>query len=201
MIAALAISANAYSGVSKLFIEENGDLFNSISISTRYELLNNFGRDDKTQILNDLQTEESQILALEEEYMKVATSSAQTVEIKLLHRSKRDTVIAVIETVKTPYKDSRLTFYDINWKKLDSSKFITLPTINDFLLPSTPKDIKNDFVNNMMMSMIEMKFEGNTMIAELDADMFMSEGIKTIKPYFTPKVVYTINGSKFKKRK
>ena len=52
-----AFSAGAYSGVSKLFVEENGELFNAISVSTRYELINNYGRSDKTEIYNDLRTE------------------------------------------------------------------------------------------------------------------------------------------------
>ena len=114
----MAFSAVAYDGVSKFFVEENGDIFNSIAVSTRYELINNYGRDDKTELYNDLHTSETRVLVLNDQYMKIATSSAQTVELKLLHKSKRDTVIAVIETVATPYKDSRLTFYNTKWQQI-----------------------------------------------------------------------------------
>lgn len=196
-----AFSAGAYSGVSKLFVEENGELFNAISVSTRYELINNYGRSDKTEIYNDLRTEESRILALEEEYMKIATSSAQTVELKLLHKSKRDTVIAVIETVATPYKDSRLSFYDTKWEKLDASKFIKMPTFDDFILPSMPKDLRNDLVNSLMMTMIELRFEGETLVAECNAqDFFISNDFKTFKPYLVNRVVYNIKNSSIKKK-
>lgn len=202
IIMALAVfSADAYDGVRKLFVEENGDIFNSINVSTRYELINNYGRADKTEILNDLSTEETRILALDDEYMKIATSSAQTVELKLLHKSKRDTVIAVIETVATPYKDSRLTFYDSKWQKLDATKFIKMPTIDDFFLPSMPKEMRKDLTNSLMMTMIELRFEGDTLVAECNVnDFFMGEDFKTFKPYLAKKVVYTINKGTFKKK-
>ena len=196
-----SFNAWAYSGVSKLFVEENGELFNSISVSTRYELINNYGRADKTDIFNDLRTEESKILVLEEEYMKIATSSVQTVELKLLHKSKRDTVIAVIETVATPYKDSRLTFYDTKWQKLDASKFIKMPVFDDFILPSMPKDMRNDLINSMMLTMIELSFEGETLVAECNAqNFFIGNDYKSFQPYLAKKVVYAINKGKFKKK-
>ena len=192
VIMALAFNAGAYDGVSK---------FNSITVPTRYELINNFGRADKTELYNDLRTEETRILALTDEYMKIATSSAQTVELKLLHKSKRDTVIAVIETVAVPYKDSRLTFYDTKWNKLDASKFIKMPTFDDFILPSMPKDLRNNLVNSMMMTMIELRFEGETLVAQCNAnDFFMGDDLKTFQPYLVKKVVYTINKSSFKKK-
>lgn len=201
MIMALAaFDAGAYDGVSKFFVEENGDIFNTISVPIRYELINNYGRADKTEIVNDLRTDESRILVLNDEYMKIATSSAQTVELKLLYKSKRDTVIAVIETVATPYKDSRLTFYDTKWQKLDSEKFIKMPTFDDFILPTMPKDKRNDLINSLMMTMIELRFEGETLVAECDLqNFFMGEDFKNFQPYLTKKVVYNINKGKFKK--
>ena len=201
ILALATFTAGAYTGVSKYFVEENGDLFNSITVPTRYELINNYGRADKTDILNDLRTDETRILVLNDEYMKIATSSAQIVELKLLYKSKRDTMIAVIETVATPYKDSRLTFYDTKWQKLDGSKFIVMPAFDDFILPSMPKNMRNDLVNSLMMTMIEMRFEGETLVAECNAnDFFIGDDFKIFQPYLAKKVVYTINKGKFKKK-
>ena len=45
-----------YDGISKLFLEEKGDIFNSISLSTRYELLNNYGKELIKDVVNDLET-------------------------------------------------------------------------------------------------------------------------------------------------
>mgnify|MGYP002854309172 CR=1 FL=1 len=196
-----AFNVGAYTGVSKFFVEENGELFNSLTVPTRYELINNYGRADKTEILNDLRTEETRILDLSDDYMKIATSSAQTVELKLLYKSKRDTVIAVIETVATPYKDSRLTFYDTKWQKLDASNFIKMPSFDDFILPSMSKDLRNDLINSLMMTMIELRFEDETLVAVCNAnDFFIGDDFKTFQPYLAKKVVYTINKGKFKKK-
>lgn len=200
-MALAAFNAGAYDGVRKYFVEENGELFNSITVTTRYELINNYGRTDKTDILNDLRTDETKILVLSDEYMKIATSSARTVELKMLHKSKSEIVIAVIETVATPYKDSRLTFYDTKWQKLDASKFIMMPAFDDFILLSMPKDLRNDLINSLMMTMIELHFEGETLVAECNAsDFFMGEDFKIFQPYLAKKVVYTINKGKFKKK-
>lgn len=200
-VMAMAFSAVAYDGVSKFFVEENGDIFNSITVSTRYELINNYGRDDKTELYNDLHTSETRVLVLNDQYMKIATSSAQTVELKLLHKSKRDTVIAVIETVATPYKDSRLTFYNTKWQQLDAAKHIKMPTIDDFILPTMPKTMRNDLANSLMMTMIELRFEGDTLVAECNpSNFFIGEDFKTFKPYLAQRVIYTIKNSTFKKK-
>ncbi len=201
IVALAAFSAEAYDGVSKLFVEENGDIFNSIAVATRYELINNYGRADKTEILNDLRSDDTRVLALSDEYMKVATSSAQTVELMLLHKSKRDTVIAVIETVATPYKDSRLTFYDTKWQKLDAARFIKMPTLDDFMLPSMSSEMRSNFVNSMMLTMMELHFEGETLVAECNfSNFFMGDDLKSFLPHLTKRVVYTIKNSTFKKR-
>ena len=73
-----------YDGVSKLFLEEKGDIFNSISLSTRYELLNNYGKELIKDVVNDLETSETHLLKLTDDYMLISTSSARTVEMKML---------------------------------------------------------------------------------------------------------------------
>lgn len=199
---AVALSASAYEGVSKLFVEEKGDLFNALTMATRYELLNNYGRTDKTDILNDFRTDESRILKLDNEYMKIATSAGATVELKLLHKSSNDTIVAVVETVSTPYKDSRISFYDTKWQPLDAEKFIEVPTLADFFLPKTPKDVSEELANWVDIVMIYMHFEGNTLVAECNPqDFFVGEGFNKYKSYLTSKLVYTFNKSKFKKMK
>ena len=199
---AVALSASAYEGVSKLFVEEKGDLFNALTMATRYELLNNYGRTDQTDILNDFRTSESRILNLDNEYMKIATSVGATVELKLLHKSGRDTIVAVIETVATPYKDSRISFYDTKWQPLETEKFIVPPTLADFFLPKTPKDVSEELGAWVDIVMISMHFEGDTLIAECNPqDFFVGEGFKKYKPYLATRLVYTISNYKFKKMK
>ena len=74
----------AYEGVARLFTEESGDMFSSLSFSARYQMVNNYSSVEKSEVLNNLQTTESRILKLEYDYMKVATSAGKTVELKLV---------------------------------------------------------------------------------------------------------------------
>lgn len=204
LIAAIAvsISGSAYDGVSKLFLEENGRLFALLQLSMRYELLNNYARADASEVINNLRTTESRILKLENDYMVIATSSAKTVEMKLLPKSKKDTILAVIETVTTPYKDSRLSFYDMKWNPLDARQFIKqMPCIDDFIRVNTPKPLRENLLSGITFAMIGMTFQDNSLVATCDfKDFYLGQDYKNIEPFVLNKVVYSIDKAKFRKK-
>lgn len=58
---------------------------------------------------------EARILTLEAQHVKVQTGTSRTLTIDIL-ATKSDTVYAVIETLETPEKDSRLTVYNTKWQ-------------------------------------------------------------------------------------
>ncbi len=198
----LGLSCSAYDGVAQLFAEESGDLFNSLSYSARYEMLNNFTQGKNAEVMNNFRTTESRILQLSHEHMIVATSSGKTVELKLFPISKTDTVIAVIETVATPVKDSYLSFYDMKWKQLDASQFIVMPQLEDFFLPKAPKDQCEELARQLSFAMIEMHFEGDNLVARCNLnDFYMGDDFGHYKHLVTPSVVYILQKGKFKKKK
>ena len=181
----------AYDGVARLFTDESGELFNSLSLSARYELLNNFSKGETVEVVNNLRTTESRITQLTSDHMVVATSSARTVEMKLLPKAKGDTVLAVIETVATPVKDSRLTFYDMKWNPLEASKFIKMPEAADFFLPSVNKEKRDE-----MLSMLN-----DNLVARCNLeDFFLGDNFKFYKPLVTNRIVYTVKKAKFKRQ-
>ena len=193
--------ASAYDGVSKLFVEENGDLFNSLSLTTRYELLNNYGRDDKSEVLNNLHTNESRITRLTPDHMIIATSAGKTIELKLLQRSKNDTVIAVIETVATPYKDSRLSFYNTKWERLESAEFIIMPTVEDFISRKTSREMREEIMASLQFAMIEMQIQDSFLVAKCNLqDFFLGDDFAKYKSFVTDKIVYNINKAKIKRK-
>lgn len=198
----LEIKEPIYEGVSKLFLEEKGDIFNSLSLSTRYDLLNYYGKESKKDVINDLETSETHLLKLTDDYMLISTSSARTVEMKMLPKSSRDTVVVVIETVATPYKDSRITFYDTKWKQLETTTFFTPPTVDDFILPNASKQLREELKGAVYFAMIEMKLEDNTLVAQCNLeDFFLGESFTRYSSIVTKKVVYDIKKAKFKKAK
>lgn len=195
------MACTAYDGIAQLFADENGELFNSLSYSAKYQMLSNYFGGENGEVLNNLQTTESRILKITKEYMVVATSSGKTVELKLVPQAKNDTVIAVIETVATPVKDSRLSFYDLKWKRLDASQFITAPQLQDFILPQAPKDKREELERLVNFVMIEMTFEGEFLVARCNLqDFYLGDDFKHYAQWVNNRVVYTVNKGKFKKR-
>ena len=153
------------------------------------------------EVLNNLQTNESRILTISHDHMVVATSSGKTVELKLLPQPKNDTVIAVVETVATPVKDSRISFYDLKWKRLDDARFITKPEMNDFILPQAPKKEREELVNLVNFAMIEMAFEGNTLVARCNLqDFYMGDDFKHYAKWINNRITYVIDKGKLKRR-
>jgi hypothetical protein len=196
-----AMACSAYDGVARLFAEESGDLFNSLSFSARYQMLNNYYSNEKSEVFNNLQTTESRILNISNDDMLIATSSGKTVELKLLPVGKNDTVIVVIETVATPIKDSQLSFYDLKWKRLDDSRFITKPQMQDFIQQQAPKEKRQEIMNLVHFAMIEMAFEGNTLVARCNLqDFYMGDDFKHYSQWVNSRITYVLNKGKLKRR-
>lgn len=194
-------TVQAGDGIRQLFAEESNGLFQSITLATRYELLNKYDRGDTSHVLNNLRTEETRILSLTPSHMVIKTSAGKTVEMKLLFKSKTDTVVAVIETVATPVKDSKISFFDTKWNRMDATKFIVAPTAADFILPRAPRNVRDELLNCISFAMIEMKFQGETLVATCNLnDFFMAGDFKSYEPYVTKQVVYSIEKAKIKKK-
>lgn len=197
----VGLVCSAYDGVAKLFVEESNGLFGLLTLTAKYELLNNYAKTDKSEVLNNLRTAESRIISLEEEHMIIATSAGKTVEMKLLHKGKRDTVLVVIETVSTPVKDSRITFFDTKWNCLDADSFIKMPQPDDFILPSASKAKREDLNRLVSFAMIELAFENENLVARCNLqDFFMGNDFKEFKPLVTNRIVYRFDKGKFKRQ-
>lgn len=60
------------------------------------------------------------------------STSASTLELKLLPLNDSVKVICAVSTYFAPAGDSRIAFYDTNWKELPCRNFIQLPQEGDF---------------------------------------------------------------------
>ena len=193
-----------YRGVAKMFVEETGDIFNTLSRSARHELLSAYGKDGKDSasvVSNDFGSTESRLMRVTDDYMLVATSSSRMVEMKLLPKSKRDTVVVVIETARMPhYSDSRITFYDTKWNKLDTDEFIDVPCIDDFIVPKAPEQLRRELLSEVAFAMIEMKLDGDELVAQCNLkNFFLGENYDRYSSIVLDRVTYSIKKAKFKK--
>ena len=79
----------------------------------------------------------AEMKALTDDYVLVQTSSASTLEMKLLPVNDSIKVICMVKTVCASASDSDVHFYASDWsKKLDAGEFLKLPAASAFYLPA-----------------------------------------------------------------
>ena len=79
----------------------------------------------------------AEMKALTDDYVLVQTSSASTLEMKLLPVNDSIKVICMVKTVCASASDSDVHFYASDWsKKLDAEEFLKLPAASAFYLPA-----------------------------------------------------------------
>lgn len=70
---------------------------------------------------------------LTEDYAFLQTTSKSSFQFKILSLNDTTKVLCVVRTVNGPIPDSRIQFYTTAWKELNTSSFVTPPTISQFL--------------------------------------------------------------------
>ena len=152
---AATLATGRASNIGDLFVSENFGVFNTLTPTMRVVMLNHFRDGDTTRIENNMAANGSRIVALDERNITVETSVAQRVQLRLLTQGK-DSLIMAVETVLTPYPDSRVSFYDTQWKARLAQGHFKMPAMADFLLPTASKDVKRRLAASLDFVMIEV---------------------------------------------
>ena len=84
----------------------------------------------------------SEMKTLTKDYLLLETTSASTLQMKLLPVNDSVNVICAVETYNGPASDSHISFYSTDWKSLPMRDFITLPSVDVFLQVSDTIDIE-----------------------------------------------------------
>ena len=77
----------------------------------------------------------SEMTELTDDYLYLKMTSASSMEMKLLPLNDSLKVVCVIQTYQAPVADSKVRFYDTDWKPLEASRFIDLPADNRWRPP------------------------------------------------------------------
>ena len=146
----------------------------------------------------------SRLLKVTDSSIDVAVTQSSQVSMTLLTSAKADSVIAVVQTYQVPYFDSQISFYDVDWNKLNTSKYFDAPTVKSFILPGTDKKIVNDILQSVKFSLISYCIEqadnGDvTLTASLNLEgVMVKEDYDRIKDYLSKTIVYRLSNLKFK---
>ncbi len=199
-----AMSAGA-ENVRDFFISEPGHVFELLTQGVRAAMITMAEQGKKIESDN-LHGGTAKIDSLDATYMSVRCSNVKQVELKLLTKGKSDTVIAVVETVKLPALDSRISFYSTRWKPIPVSKCMAgdAPTIKFFIKKGTPRSMVEEVIRHISFPLIMMTFgkaDGQLVVSQqMEAFLAHSEYSK-IRPYLNDDITYGIVGTKLKRLK
>ena len=195
--------------IRELFADEPDDIFILLPKSTRLDMLDYFDVGKMVKVENSLSSGKkvSRLLKVTDSSIDVAVTQSSQVSMTLLTSAKADSVIAVVQTYQVPYFDSQISFYDVDWNKLNTSKYFDAPTVKSFILPGTDKKIVNDILQSVKFSLISYSVEqadnGDvTLTASLNLEgVMVKEDYDRIKDYLSKTIVYRLSNLKFKPTK
>ena len=191
--------------VGRIMCSEPGNVLADVTPNLRAELLAYYIGGTKVEKDNDM-GEKCGIDTVTDQYLRLHTSVSREVQMRLLVKGKHkgDTVVAVIETVKTPIPDSRLTFYDTQWNPAQAKRVVKeFPSIDAFYRTGIAKDAKADTEQRIDFAVISLDFEGKdfgTLVARQRLQEFYSKDdyAKIGKSLYST-LTYSIVGSRLQK--
>lgn len=151
--------------IEYLFINSPCEALSGVETGARALMVYNFNEKNGEKTPTNLGTADAVMLELEPQHIALRTSEKGITELQLLI-ARRDTTLAVIETVETPLRDSRITFYDTQWRPKAAPKAFRMPTIKDFIKKGTPKDVAREIEDTVAFMFTELTFEQGKVIAK-----------------------------------
>lgn len=198
----VALGAEART-VRDFFASEPGQVFMLLPKTTRLDLLDYYDNDQLVYAKNNMGMG-TKLVKVEDNFINIRMSDSKTVQM-LLVPAKKDSVIAVIETVETPVADSRISFYDTNWNPLPGIKHFAMPTMESFVLKTVDKAKREQLLQDIVFPLISLNFEGDdhtTLVARHGLKEFLVKD--EYKPYessLAESLSYSLKGTKWKLNK
>ena len=205
LLIVLVCSMARAESVRHFFISEPGNVFVLIPQGVRAAMITMAEEGQKIASKNT-DNGTVQIDSLSESFISVHCSEAKQVEIKMLTKGKADTVLAVVETMRLPAMDSKISFYNTRWLPIAPNKCIKggLPEMRHFIKPGTPAHIVEMIERSIPFPLIWLTFgkaEGK-LVAMHQLQAFLSkEDFNKMAPYLLDAISYDIINTKLKRSK
>ena len=197
--------------IRDLFASEPDNIFLLLPNRTRLDMLDYYDSGQKVASSNRLSGDDttSQLIDVTQNSISLQLTDATRVDMLLYETVQgKDSVVAVVKTALLPAPDSRIAFYDTNWKPLNKKQIFAEPTLNDFIVTGTNKEALetiNDIVKFPIISYdVAATDAATTITAHLNLEQFLStDDWAKVKPYLHTSLTYRRQGrsSKFKLQK
>jgi len=206
MVVSLALPAEAKT-IRDIFASEPDNIFMILPSRTRMDMLDYYDSGNKVAASNSLSNDDttSQLINVTDDYISISLTDATEITMRLLPLSANDSIVAVVKTSLLPMRDSKIAFYDTDWKEINKQKFFTTPSVKDFIKPNTSKAKTEEILSIVKFPIISYDLstaEPCTITARLNLEQFLSsEDWNAIKDFLLSSITYTLQGKKFKKVK
>lgn len=198
---ATALMSQAVEPAAQLFAAMPDSLVPSLEVNRRKDLIDLFHAGQSAQVTTKLGGK-AQMTELQEQSLVIALSEQSQMALHLYTTHDNDTLVALVNTVYAPAGDSRIRFFNNAWRELPASKYIELPTHDDFFLfpDSLSKAQREELMQATEICLIEYTFESDGSIcASQSWEKYLDrETYNRLKPYLRESITLRWNGKNFK---
>lgn len=180
------------------FVSAPESVFPLLNKNTRLDMIDYYNSGSETASKNKL-SGNSRVTSIKINDLQFEMSAASSYQISILYQKNGAEIIALIETVKTPTVDSKITFYTPDWEKVDF-RYFNEPELKDWLTPKGKKNIK-EIESTISFLLVECVYDAmnDELILKNNIKQILSEEtFETVKSSFLPQLKYRWTGKQFK---
>lgn len=203
---ALALAAASTGPVSAqltaatAFADAPASVFPLLDRNTRLDMIDYFKGGSATASANALKGA-SRLTALTDDFIALDMTDASSYQIAILP-TKDGQLIAVIQTVATPARDSRISFFSSSWAPLDGAAIFTAPVLADWLTPEAKKNGASlDMVPFMLADYIYAPDKAELTLKNNLAELLSPDVYSLIEAELVPALIYKWDGSRLVRTK
>lgn len=187
----------------KLFVNMPDSLTPLLTSVNRADYVDFLESKMKAQVDNRFGTK-SEMTDLSKDYIRMQMTPLTTWQMKVLALNDSTSVICTIHTACAPACDSSVRFYTTKWEPLSVSSFITLPVMEEFILPPDSTTIyafDEAFRSaDMLLMKADLNKENTELIVTLTTPEYMSkETAEKLMPFLRRPIVYHWKNGAFTK--
>lgn len=120
------LSSNAQTRIRDIYASTPDSIFPLLTKNNRLDQID-FRENNMQAVVKNKFDDHSELLVLNDKYLKLKLSEHCVVEMRLLS----DSTFCMVQTYNAPAPDSRIRFFDTNWNELHQT--FERPSVDDFL--------------------------------------------------------------------
>lgn len=177
------------------FVKAPSQIFTTLDSISRLDMIDYFEAGRGGASRNALGGE-SRITVLDDLHVGVMTTPSTAVDIYLLPSAGKDTLVAVVSTLKLPALDSSVAVYDSNWNQMSAKKLpATFNTLDLWLKPGLSREDITKVENTVPFIPAYITVDGNTLTVTNKIDQIVpAEEFKAISGLLVPSIAFAWNG-------